>query len=229
MNRAWPRVVILSFLLTLILPSAALAHVTVSPEEVEPGTTQMFTVSVPTEKDIPTTGVSLEIPEGFEVVGVTSPSGGWRGGVEDGSVAWSGGEIGATGIEITSPEGGVIPMGESQDFTFEAGTPESPGGYAWPVSQTYKDGSVVEWAGPADSEDPAPVVEVAASGPEGTAEGTGHEHGEGAGNHEHGTGEQENATASTGGGPVSSYMLVGIGVLAACAATAGIALLRGRG
>lgn len=63
--RAWPRIVILSFLLTLAPPGVALAHVTISPEEVQPGATQTFAVIVPTEKDIPTTGVSLQIPDGF--------------------------------------------------------------------------------------------------------------------------------------------------------------------
>ncbi len=238
MKRAWPRVVILSFLLTFVLPGAALAHVTVSPEEVEPGTIQTFTVLVPTEKDIPTTGVSLRIPDGFEVSGVQSPSGGWRGGGEDGAVAWSGGEIGAGGMEITSPEGQVIPMGESQEFTFEAKAPEAPGAYAWPVAQTYKDGSVVEWAGPTDSETPAPEIEVApASGREGTTpdDAGHHDHGEGAGNHGHGSGghehaagEEEDAAASAGGSPISPYALAGIGVLTAGAAIAGLAVIRGK-
>lgn len=234
MKRAWPRVLALGFLLTFVLPGAALAHVTVSPEEVQPGSTQTFTVVVPTEKEIPTTGVSLRIPEGFEVVGVRSPSDGWRGGVEDGSVAWSGGEIGAGGMEFTSPEGEVVSMGESQEFTFEARTPETPGAYAWPVSQTYKDGSVVKWAGPTDSEEPAPVVEVAGSGPEGTTrEGGGHEHG--SGNHDHGAGNHEHAAdgqgaaSEDGGGPAFPYMLLGAGVLAAFAATTGLVVLRGRG
>ncbi len=240
MKRAWPRVVILSFLLTLVLPSAAFAHVTVSPEEVQPGATQTFTVAVPTEKDIPTTGVSLRIPDGFEVSGVQSPPGGWRGGVEDGSVAWSGGEIGAGGFEITSPEGEVIPMGESQEFTFDARTPETPGTYAWPVSQSYEDGSVVKWSGPTDSEAPAPAVQVAA--PEGTTpESAGHEHGSGghehgSGDHDHGAGDhehagdgQQNAVAQTGGNSNSPYMLLGVGVLAALAATTGLVVLRGRG
>lgn len=132
---------------------------------------------------------------------------------------------------MPGPEGEVIPLGESQEFTFEANPPEDPGAYAWPTSQTYKDGSVVEWAGPADSEESAPFVTVATSGPEGTTpEDAGyHEHDEGAGNHNHGAGGQQNAAASTGDGPVSAYVLVGIGVLVACAATAGLAVLRIRG
>ena len=222
---------VLSLLLTLALPGVAFAHVTVSPGEVQPGTTQTFTVVVPTEKDIPTTGVSLRIPDGFEVGSVRSPSGGWRGVAENGSVAWSGGEIGAGEMEITSPEGEVIPMGESQEFTFEARTPEAPGAYAWPTAQTYRDGSVVRWAGPADSEESAPFVTVVASGPEAsTPESAGHHgHDEGAGNHDHGAGGRQNAAASATDNPVSAFVLVGIGVVVAGAATAGLAVLRSRG
>ena len=233
MRGTWAKVGILSLLLTVALPGAAFAHVTVSPEEVQPGVTQKFTVVVPTEKEIPTTGVSLEIPDGFEVSSVPSPSGGWRGGVEDGAVAWSGGEIGAAEFEITSPEGEIIPMGESQEFTFEARAPEAPGAYAWPASQTYENGSVVEWAGPADSEDPAPVVRIAATGPEGTtAEGAGHHHDPGTGEHGHGAGNGQagngQAADEPEGNPNPPYVLLGVGVLAAGAATAGVAVLRGK-
>ena len=233
-GRAWFWGTVLGLLLTLSLPGTALAHVTISPDEVQPGSTQRFTIVVPTEKDLPTTGVSLEIPNGFEVVAVSSPSGGWRGAIEDGTVAWSGGEIGTEGIEITSPEGEVIPMGESQEFAFEARAPENTGAYSWPASQTYKDGSVVEWAGAADSEDPAPVVVVArVEGEDTSPHGAGHHEGT-SGSGEHGEdherrAEGQNATTSPEGGSSSPYVLLGAGVLVAAAATAGLAIARGRG
>ena len=65
-------------------------------------------------------------------------------------------EIGAGGTEITSPEGEEIQMGESEEFAFEARALEEPGEYAWAATQTYEDGSAVEWSGPVDSEKPAP-------------------------------------------------------------------------
>ena len=156
MVSVWWRIVISCCLLTLFLPDVALAHVEISPDEVSPGSIRAFAIVVPTEKEVPTTGVSLEIPEGFEVVGAQAPSGGWRGSVGDGSVRWSGGEIGAGGTEITSPEGEEIQMGESEEFAFEARALEEPGEYAWAATQTYEDGSAVEWSGPVDSEKPAP-------------------------------------------------------------------------
>ena len=48
----------------------------------------------------------------------------------------------------------------------QAQTPEEPGGYPWRATQTYEDGSTVEWTGAPDSEEPASVVEVVSGGPE---------------------------------------------------------------
>ena len=59
MRTAWFRMVLLSTILTLALTSVASAHVRVLPEEVPAGSFEVFTVRVPTEKDIPTTGVRV--------------------------------------------------------------------------------------------------------------------------------------------------------------------------
>ncbi len=122
-------------------------------------------------------------------------------------------------------------MGESEEFTFEARAPEEPGEYAWAATQTYEDGSTVEWSGPADSEKPAPTVRVVAGASETTSAGD-QEHGEG--DHEHGKGDQEHGAgapeepATDGGESLSPYLMAGAGVLAA-SAVVGLTLLRGRG
>src|SRR3712207_3954559 len=84
--------------LTLATPGLAWAHVTVSPEQVPAGDYETLTVSVPTEKKVPTTKIRVEVPEGFLLSGV-QPVPGWKYAFEeDGGVAtavtWSGGEIG---------------------------------------------------------------------------------------------------------------------------------------
>lgn len=145
------RVVIASVLLTLVAPGVARAHVAVSPEEVPAGSYEKFTVTAPTEKEMSTTGVRVEVPEGFTVSGVR-PVPGWEYEFEeDGgditAIAWSGGEI--------RPR-------ELQEFAVQIRTPDEPGEFAWKSFQTYEDGSVVEWAGPEDSEGPASVVRVVA-------------------------------------------------------------------
>lgn len=151
-------VALLAASLLLVAPTAALAHVTVSPEGVAPEDYATLTVKVPNEKEIPTTEVRVEIPEGFTFGGV-QPVPGWEhrfeedGGVVT-AVTWSGGEIGPR---------------EFQQFPVSAQAPEEPGEYAFKAFQTYEDGSVVEWVGPPDSEEPASVVEVAQEVPQGSS------------------------------------------------------------
>jgi uncharacterized protein YcnI len=149
------RVALLAAFLVVVAPTAALAHVTVSPEGVAPEDYATLTVKVPNEKEIPTTEVRVEVPEGFKLGGV-QPVPGWEhrfeedGGVVT-AVVWSGGEIGPR---------------EFQQFPVSAQAPKEPGEYAWRAFQTYEDGSVVEWVGPPDSEEPASVVEVSQEGAE---------------------------------------------------------------
>jgi Domain of unkown function (DUF1775) len=69
------------------------AHVTVSPEEVSAGDYETLNVSVPTEKEVPTTEIRVEVPEGFLLSGV-QPVPGWEHSFEeDGglitAVTWS--------------------------------------------------------------------------------------------------------------------------------------------
>ena len=152
MQRFISRLAVLSVFLTLGIAGAAWAHVTVSPEEVSVDGFETLTVKVPNEKEIPTTEVRAEVPEGFTVTGV-QPVPGWnyefeeQGGVIN-AIVWSGGEIGPR---------------EFQQFPISASTPEEAGDYSWPATQTYQDGSVVEWTGPPDADQPAAVVQVASS------------------------------------------------------------------
>lgn len=138
--------------LSLATTSVAWAHVVVSPEEVPAGEYEKMVVTVPTEKEIPTTEVRAEVPEGFIVSGV-QPVPGWEhefeeeGGVVT-AIVWSGGEIG--------PQ-------EFQEFALQAQTPEEAGEFSWGAIQTYEDGSTVEWTGPEDSEEPASVIRVQAA------------------------------------------------------------------
>ncbi len=149
------KVAALSALLTLAVAGPSWAHVTVAPEEVAAEDYETLTVTVPTEKEVPTTEVRVEVPDGFTVSGV-QPVPGWDYEFEeDGglitSVTWSGGEIGPR---------------EFQQFLLSAQAPEEPGEYPWRAFQTYEDGSVVEWTGPPDSEEPASVIEVVSGGSE---------------------------------------------------------------
>src|ERR687893_1561152 len=136
-----------------VLSVPAWAHVVVSPEEVAAGDYETLTVSVPTEKEVPTTEIQVEVPKGFLLSGV-QPVPGWEHAFEeDGGI-----------VTAVTFSGGEIRPREFQQFLVQAQAPEEPGEYPWKAIQTYEDGSVVEWTGPPDSEEPASVIEVVSSG-----------------------------------------------------------------
>jgi uncharacterized protein YcnI len=139
----------------LALSGPVWAHVTVSPEEVTAGDYETLTVSVPTEKEVPTTEIRVEVPEGFLLSGV-QPVPGWEHAFEeDGGI-----------VTAVTFSGGEIRPREFQQFLVQAQAPEKPGEYPWKATQPYEDGSVVEWTGAPDSEEPASVVEVVSGGAE---------------------------------------------------------------
>lgn len=153
MRTLLPCVALIGALLTLAVAAPAWAHVVVSPEEVTAEDYATLTVSVPTEKEVPTTKVRVEVPDGFVLSGV-QPVPGWDYSFEE--------DRGL--IKAVTFSGGEIRPREFQQFLLQAQAPEEPGAYPWKAIQTYEDGSVVEWVGAPDSEEPASVVEVASAG-----------------------------------------------------------------
>jgi uncharacterized protein YcnI len=200
MRTALFRIALLSTFLTLAVTGVANAHVVVTPEEVTAGNFEKLTVSVPTERDVPTTQIRLEVPEGFTVLGVR-PVPGWGYEFEEDAgeiraIIWSGGEI--------SPR-------EFQEFTIQTRTPEEPGKFVWNAYQTYEGGEVGEWTGSEDSEEPASVVRVA-EGAEGGNDAATQES------------SSENLSSTGEITPLAAYGGLGVGVLALVLAL--VALLR---
>lgn len=150
-------------------------------------------MSTPGEKESPIVEERVEVPQGFEVTSVDSPDG-WQGSVEGGSVVWAGGEI---------------PESKEQQFSFEARVPDQTGEYQWRAFDTYEDGSVSEWTGAPDSDNPASVTEVTAGGAQTTEHGQDH----GSGAH----GSRESDLPETGGLPLAAFaarlLAVGLGGL----------------
>lgn len=154
-----------SVLALVALSSGAQAHVTVQPSEAPAGSFFAFVVRVPNERDnAATTEVTVEFPEVFASVSF-QPKPGWNRDVEMkeldepitigdaqvdelvGSVTWSGGEI---------------QPGEFDEFGFSVRVPDEPGEIEFKAIQTYSNGEVVEWTGPADAEEPAARVNAVA-------------------------------------------------------------------
>lgn len=148
----------------------AAAHVDVLPTTVVAGEAQQFVVRVPTERELATTAVRIEIPAAITVFSVAEPPPGWtvratRGG--DGRfsrVVYRGGRIG---------------VNRYLDFRM-LGTGFTPGEAEWRAFQTYADGKVKPWTGPQEDEgapesgptDPGPAARVTVL-PEGSSPGTG--------------------------------------------------------
>jgi uncharacterized protein YcnI len=133
--------------LALLLAPAAFAHVEVSPDRVAAGSTTRLTLSVPSERaHAATIGLTVKLPAGLRVLSF-APKFGWTLGRSGSIVTWSGGRI--------AP-------GRTDRFTFRARLPlRARTVLRFPTLQTYSDGRIVYWIGPASSDTPAPVVRVA--------------------------------------------------------------------
>ena len=138
--------------LALGFASVAGAHVTVQPKEAPQGSYQVFTVRVPTEKEVATTAVKLAVPDGVDVSRF-EPKPDWTYETEtdaDGritAVTWksAGAGLGAT---------------EFGEFRLQGKVADDAVELSWKAYQTYEDGTVVEWTGAPDAEHPASVTTV---------------------------------------------------------------------
>jgi uncharacterized protein YcnI len=155
--------VLLTFAALLLAP-AAFAHFAFVPGEVPARSFARLQISVPNEEpNASTVRVALQIPESVVFVRVP-PTQGWTVNVERepldepllvgnrrvddriSVVEWSGGEIAGT---------------DSQSFAIRLAVPRGAGEtLAFPATQTYSDDQVVQWVGPSDSDNPAPVLAV---------------------------------------------------------------------
>jgi uncharacterized protein YcnI len=157
-------VLMLVMFMTLGFAGLASAHVTVQPNEVPAGSYQVFTVRVPTEKEIATTSVKLAIPDGVDVSRI-EPKPEWTYEIEKNaankfvSVTWK-----ATGKGLGATEFG--------DFRVQGKVADDAKELVWKAYQTYSDGEVVEWTGAADADKPASVTMVTAKVSAGDVHGT---------------------------------------------------------
>ena len=132
---------------SLIVATSASAHVTLNPEKAPAESFSRFVLRVPTEEDVPTVRLSVQLPEGLEVR--FQPKEGWERTQSGRVVTWSGGEI--------SPE-------EFDEFGLSFQVPNTPGEtLSFPATQTYANGTVVRWIGGPDSEEPAPALSIEAA------------------------------------------------------------------
>jgi uncharacterized protein YcnI len=141
---------------SLAVTSTAWAHAVISPPVAKAKTLQVFTLSVPTEKEgATTTSVQLTVPSGFAIDSY-APTPGWK------RVVKATGSGNSAVVNSVTWSGGHTPTEEDSVFQFNAST-DAAQTYTFQVRQTYSDGSVVDWNGPESSDTPAPVVEAQSS------------------------------------------------------------------
>ena len=129
--------------------AVAEAHVTILPRESKPGATEQYSMRVPTEGQVVTTSIELDVPTGVTIASVEAPVGSQYETTQNGdrivTIAWR--------TEIKSSE--------SQQFRFTATNPSQGTQIAWKVRQRYADGTSSDWVGIASSRTPAPVTKLA--------------------------------------------------------------------
>jgi uncharacterized protein YcnI len=132
----------------LAAASAASAHVAMNPEKAPADSFSRFALRVPTEEDVPTVKVSIQLPAGLDEV-TFQPKPPWKRTQSGRVVTWSGGQIG---------------VGEFDEFGLSMHLPNTPGKVlVFPATQTYANGKVVHWIGALTSDEPAPHVTLQAA------------------------------------------------------------------
>lgn len=116
-----------------LVPAVAWAHVSVTPREAKPGVEQQYTVRVPTEGQVETTSVYLEVPDGVTVTDVPHPEGATHEVKKDGNRI----------VAITWTK--EIPPKQRAEFMFKATNPAAEGQITWKVQQRFADGKSSDW------------------------------------------------------------------------------------
>ena len=133
----------------LLLAAALDAHVTVQPRESPAGIEQRYTVRVPTEGQVATTSVELEIPAGVVVREV----------VPGDSYSFEVRREGDRIVAITWKR--EIPPKQSAEFPFVARNP-NVAELAWKARQRFADGTSADWVGVEGDRRPASVTKLIA-------------------------------------------------------------------
>lgn len=162
----------IAVLLSLALPAAAQAHVSVHPNEVPTGSFATLQIRVPNESENESTvKLAVQFPPGFiDVSPEYMP--GWDTKVvttklakpvqtDDGEITEGVKEIVWTG----HGEQGKIPPGQFLSFPISTEIPGKAGEeLAFKTLQYYDGGEVARWIGGPESEQPAPQIDVTAEG-----------------------------------------------------------------
>ena len=169
------------FVAALAFAAPAMAHVTVNPNQADPGSYARVAFRVPNETDnANTTRIQVYLPTSTPIASVSvEPVPGWTIGVrhttlskpiqtDDGPVTEA-----VSVITWTAGSGAAIKPGQFQEFPVSLGPLPKSGSLTFKALQTYSDGTVVRWiqtGGGESAENPAPVLTIGSSAtPQATA------------------------------------------------------------
>ena len=133
-----------SLALAVTLTCSAHAHVRIQPTESKQGVPQTYTVRVPTEGQVATTCVELEIPAGVSVSSIEGQSETKKVGDRVVSIVWR----------------AEIPPGQSREFVFIAVNPMNIPELSWKAHQHYADGSSTDWVEGPGTRRPASITKL---------------------------------------------------------------------
>lgn len=120
-------------LLAILAVAVVGAHVTIGPTESTLGANEKYTIRVPTEGQVATVGVDLEVPDGVTVSYIQA-TGGWTS------------ELTRDGRRIVGVSWTVdIPPSHFGELSFNARNPREGTAIEWKVKQRFADGTVQDY------------------------------------------------------------------------------------
>jgi uncharacterized protein YcnI len=143
-NRLLARVAITAL---IAVPTPSMAHATVSPKHSSPGAWETYEIRLPNEKTVATTALEVRFPAGLQVKSFEDKPGWTIEPLRDSSGA-------ITGARWT----GQLAPERFVELGIIAVNPKAGGELTFSATQSFADGSIVRWSGPAGSATPAPRV-----------------------------------------------------------------------
>jgi uncharacterized protein YcnI len=133
----------------LLLPVVIDAHVSITPRQSAGGATEKYTIRIPTEGKVATTGADIEFPAGVIVETIQAPAG-WK-------------------YEVKRQDDRIVSMavqadvkpGEFIEVGFVARNPRTGNRIVWILRQRFADGTVTDWTnGPNGAPRPTAITEL---------------------------------------------------------------------
>jgi uncharacterized protein YcnI len=145
------RILVALAMIVIVGSGVAYAHVSITPRASTHGATEKYTIRIPTEGKVATTGADIEFPAGVIVEVVQAPAG-WK-------------------YELKRQDDRIVSMaiqadvkpGEFIEVGFVARNPRSGGNITWILRQRFADGTVTDWTKGPNGIRPTAVTQLTAS------------------------------------------------------------------